>query len=170
MHAIVMMVSYVCILYAEHAFTKGGCNMQLFARILAYILAAFLAFMGIQKFIGDVPIFQIIEANTGIAAVSPALTYITGILEILAAALLVFGHRLWGGLVALAVTAGAVVSHLTVLGISTPMAGFPDGVTADTFTCGADGVTCSPMLFMMALAFLAVSILVVLFSRIDADT
>jgi hypothetical protein len=140
--------------------------MELFTRILAYVLAAFLAFMGIQKLIGDVPIFQIIEVNTGIGAVSPALKYVTAILEIVAAALLVFGRRLWGGLVALAVTAGAVVSHLTVLGISTPMEGFPDGVTAETFTCGADGVACSPMLFMMALAFLAISILVTLFSRI----
>jgi hypothetical protein len=33
-------------------------------RLIGYVLAAFMAFMGVQKFIGDVPIFAIIEANT----------------------------------------------------------------------------------------------------------
>jgi len=114
-------------------------------RILGYALAAFMAFMGIQKFMGGVPIFAIIETN--IAAqwgldlpwIEPWGRFLTGGLEIIAAGLLVLGRRLEGGALSIAIIVGAIGAHLTVLGISTPMSSDP-------------GAEASPMLFMMAVA------------------
>ena len=131
--------------------------MQIAIRVLCYILATFLIFMGANKFFADVPIFEIIEAHTGLGFVEPGFKYLTGILEFAAAGLLVFGQRFLGGLLATAITAGAALSHMTVLGISTPEAGFPAGVTAETFQCGVDGVSCSPALFILALVSAAAS-------------
>ncbi len=139
--------------------------MQLAVRIISYILAAFMIFMGVQKFTGNVPIFDIIEANTGLGFVSPAFTYITGIMELAAAGLLIAGQRFLGGALSTAITAGAAFAHVTVLGISTPEAAFPEGVTAETFQCGVDGVSCSPFLFILALVFLGVSAFVTVMSR-----
>jgi len=57
--------------------------------------------MGVQKFIGDVPIFVILEDNlatkTGIKLgfIEPYLKYITGVLELVAGGLLLFGKRLF---------------------------------------------------------------------------
>jgi hypothetical protein len=127
--------------------------MMLATRILGYALAAFLAFMGIQKFIGDVPIFQIIEANAAtqwgvdLPWIDPWFRYVTGALEIIAAALLVLRHRRSGGALATLILAGALAAHLTVLGIDTPMS-------------SAEGAAKSPMLFFMALAALAASLLI----------
>lgn len=125
--------------------------MPAFARhIPAWLLALFLAFMGLQKFIGDVPIFAIIEANvaarTGIEAgfIEPQGRWLTGVLEFAAAALLIVQRR-WGILLSLAVIAGAILAHLTFLGISTPVSGAPDAES-------------SPMLFFMALGALALTL------------
>lgn len=139
--------------------------MHLASRILAYLLAAFMLFMGVQKFIGDVPIFAIIEANTGLGFVDPLFRFVTGLIEIAAAGLLVFGQRLIGGALSTLITAGAVGAHLTVLGVSTPESGFPDGVTAATFQCGQDSVACSPFLFVLAIGALAVSAFVTAAAR-----
>jgi hypothetical protein len=122
------------------------------------VLAAFMAFMGVQKFFGAVPIFQIIEDNLAaqwnLSApwVEPWFKYFTGGLELISALLLVFGRRFAGGGLALLVLVGAVAAHLTVLGVSTPMSDAP----------GAEG---SPMLFVMALAFLPVAAFVTWMSR-----
>lgn len=116
----------------------------------AYVLAAFMAFMGIQKFIGDVPIFVIIENNLAtdwglsLPFIDPMLKYATGLGELLAAVLLVAGLRLFGGGLSLALIGGAIFAHLTVLGIQTPM------------TSAADAEK-SPMLFIMAVVFFALS-------------
>lgn len=124
---------------------------QIATRVPAFILAAFLAFMGLQKFIGDVPIFGIIETNLARQAglqlgfIEPHGRYLTGILEFAAAGLLMFRRR-WGALLSLAILAGAIGAHLTVLGISTPVSGEPGAAT-------------SPMLFIMALAATAVAAL-----------
>lgn len=123
----------------------------------SFILAAFLVFMGIQKFAGDVPIFSIIEANvsnqTGLtlAFIEPFGRYLTGALEF-AAAILLVARRFWGGLVATLVSAGAVAAHLTFLGISTPESSAP-------------GAAESPALFIMALGALALSGLVTYLAR-----
>jgi hypothetical protein len=132
--------------------------MSLAVRTLGYVLAAFMAFMGAQKFFGAVPIFQIIEDN--LAAqwgldfpwVEPWLKYLTGALELISALLVVLGLRLAGGSLALLVLIGAVGAHLTVLGVNTPMSSAP----------GAGG---SAVLFIMALGFLAVAIFVTWMSR-----
>jgi hypothetical protein len=127
------------------------------AVLLGYLLAAFMAFMGAQKFISGVPIFGIIEANMaaqwGISLdwIEPWFRYVTGVLEIVAGALLVLGRRLAGGGLSLLITLGAVTAHLTVLGIETPMSGDPNAAQ-------------TPMLFVMALAALAVSVLVTFLS------
>ena len=126
--------------------------MTLAARIAGYILAAFLAFMAVQKFIADVPIFKIIAANTGQDWVEPWFKWFTGALEIIAAILLVAGWRVYGGALSTLILVGAVIAHLTVLGVVTPMSSAPDAEK-------------SPMLFIMALVFLAVSAFVVLASR-----
>ncbi len=119
---------------------------------LSYLLALFLAFMGTQKFIGDVPIFEIIEVNAthrigvNMWFIEPYGRYLTGALELAAAVLLVLRLR-WGSLLALVIIAGAVLAHLTFLGISTPMSGAP-------------GAEKSPVLFLMALGSLVVAALV----------
>ena len=126
-------------------------------RAPAYVLAAFLIFMGAQKFIGDVPIFSIIETNveagTGLVIpfIEPYGRYVTGLLEFLAAALLI-AKRFWGGVLATLVAAGAVAAHLTFLGISTPASSAP-------------GAAESPMLFFMALGTLARAGLVTFHAR-----
>lgn len=130
-------------------------------RILAYALAAFMAFMGLQKFIGDVPIFIIIENNLAedfslsLPFIDPAMKYITGVLELAAAAVLVFWKRLYGGLLSVGIIGGAVLAHLTVLGISTPVSGAPDAEH-------------SPVLFFMALGSLALAGAVTYLSRSKA--
>ncbi len=131
---------------------------SLTVKLLGYLLAVFMAFMGTQKFIGDVPIFEIIEANAAarwglhLSWIEPWFRYLTGALEIIAALLLVIGRRFAGGAVSLLVTLGAVTAHLTLLGIETPMSGEP-------------GAEASPMLFYLALAALAVSALVTAAAR-----
>lgn len=142
--------------------------MGLFIRILAYILAAFMIFMGANKVFADAPIFQIIEARTGLGIIEPGFRYLTGFLEFAAAGLLIFGRRFLGAALSLAITGGAVLAHLTVLGISTPEAAFAPGVTAATFECGADGVSCSPVLFFLAIAFTAVSAALAVLTRPSA--
>ncbi|MBI1339274.1 hypothetical protein GC169_03560 [bacterium] len=132
--------------------------MALVVRITSYVLAAFMAFMGVQKFIGDVPIFAIIEANMAsqwgldLAFIDPWFKYLTGVLEIAAALILVIGQRFIGGALSTLVIAGAVGAHLTVLGVNTPMTSAPDAET-------------SPMLFIMALVSFAVAAFVTVTSR-----
>ncbi len=135
--------------------------MALTIRILGYVLAAFMAFMGVQKFIGDVPIFQIIEANTAaqwgleLPWIDPWFKYLTGALELVAALILVIGRRFEGAALSLLVILGAIVAHLTVLGIATPMSS----------EAGAEE---SPMLFIMALAFGALAAFVAWMSKPSA--
>lgn len=124
--------------------------MNLAIKIARYVLAAFMAFMGIQKFIGDVPIFQIIEANLqtdfGLALpfVDPVVKYATGVAELVAALLITVGFRFLGSALSAGVIGGAILAHLTVLGVHTPMTSAPDAET-------------SPMLFIMAVVFFILS-------------
>ena len=119
--------------------------MSLALRIAGYVLAAFMAFMGVQKFFGDVPIFSIIEANVAadwglhLPWIDPGFKYVTGALELLAALMIVIGRRFQGALLSVAVILGAIAAHLTVLGVYTPMSSAPDAEK-------------SPVLFFMAVA------------------
>jgi len=124
--------------------------MLKYSKWAGYVLGLFMIFMGVQKFIGDVPIFVILEDNlatkTGIKLgfIEPYLKYITGVLELVAGGLLLFGKRLFGGLMSIVVIGGAVFLHLTIIGIFTPE------------TSAADAKH-SPVLFILAVVFLLVS-------------
>ncbi|HBS33064.1 MAG TPA: hypothetical protein DEA40_15215 [Parvularcula sp.] len=118
----------------------------------AFLLAAFLVFMGIQKFGAENIIFATIAERSGISLFEPAVRMATGVGEILAAALLLIpATRLLGALGALAVIGGAIVFHLSPwLGINVAM---------------APGAAPSPMLFIMAIAFFLLSGLVLIQTR-----
>ena len=57
------------------------------------LLAAFLIFMGLQKFGAANPVFSHIAESSGLAFFEPQVRMLTGVLEILAAALLLVGVR-----------------------------------------------------------------------------
>ena len=119
--------------------------MGTFVKWLGWALAAFMVMMGVMKFLPmSPPIFQIIEMNTGLGFVDPWFKYLTGILEILSGAMIAFVNRRAGTTLALAIIGGAILAHLTVLGISTPT-----GPELDSPK--------SPMLFLVALASFAVA-------------
>ena len=119
---------------------------------LGLLLAAFMIFMGLQKFGGPNPIFSHLAAESGLDFFEPQVRLLTGVLEVLAAALLLGGVFLkrfegLGGALSLAVIGGAIIFHLSPwLGISAPVAFAEDG-----------GYVYSPMLFGMAVVFGAIA-------------
>ncbi|OLF72329.1 hypothetical protein AWH62_10870 [Maricaulis sp. W15] len=127
---------------------------------LGLLLAAFLIFMGLQKFGDANPVFQYIAEQSGLAFFEPQVRVLTGVLEILAAALLLAGVFLkrfegFGAALSLAVIGGAIVFHLSPwLGINAPVAFTADG-----------GYERSPMLFGMAIVFAAVAAVVTWMDR-----
>jgi hypothetical protein len=117
------------------------------------VVAAFMIFMGLQKFIpGPNPIFSHLAAESGIELFEPVVRMLTGAAEFAAAALILAGlflglMRGLGALLSLGVIGGAIVFHLSPwLGINAPVAFAEDG-----------GYVYSPMLFIMAVGFFAVS-------------
>lgn len=123
---------------------------------LGLLLAAFMIFMGIQKFGGANPVFSHIAAESGFEFFEPQVRLLTGVLEMLAAFLLAVGVILkrfegLGALLSLGVIGGAILFHLTPwLGINAPVA-FAEG----------GGYVYSPMLFGMAVVFGALSAVLV---------
>jgi len=77
--------------------------------------------------------------------IEPVFKYITGVLELVAGALLLFGKRYLGGLMSIVIIGGAIFLHLTVIGISTP----------ESAEIGAKE---TPVLFIMAVVFFLVSL------------
>lgn len=126
----------------------------------AVVLALFMAFMGFQKFTGPNPVFSYMAEQSGIALFEPGVRMLTGVAEFAAAALLLSGFvvapaRALGALLSAGVVGGAIVFHLSPwLGINAPVA-FNE----------AGGYEFSPMLFIMALVFFAVSVLVLVLER-----
>ncbi|MFS2317391.1 hypothetical protein RMQ97_05565 [Maricaulis sp. D1M11] len=124
------------------------------------LLAAFMVFMGLQKFGADNAVFDFIATQSGIALFEPVVRMATGVAELLAAVLILvglFANRLRGvgGLFSLAVIGGALVFHLSPwLGIVAPV-GYDE----------AGNYVFSPMLFMMAVAFFGVSAVVTFIER-----
>jgi uncharacterized membrane protein YphA (DoxX/SURF4 family) len=124
------------------------------------LLAAFLIFMGLQKFGAANPVFSHIAESSGLAFFEPQVRMLTGVLEILAAALLLVGVFMkrfegFGAALSLAVIAGAIVFHISPwLGINAPVAFTADG-----------GYERSPMLFGMAVVFGAISAVLVWMDR-----
>lgn len=127
--------------------------MAKFAKWAGYALALFMIAMGAMKFFGNVPIFQSLEDNLAskygltLGFIEPQFKYLTGFLEIIAGLLLVFGRQMWGVLLSILVIGGAILSHLFVLGISTPMSSDPNASE-------------SPMLFIMAVMFFMIAVFV----------
>lgn len=140
--------------------------IRLLSWALALAFAGALVFLvGLPKFIGPEPnpIFALIAGRTGIAFFEPYVRYATGAAELLAALLLILPRtRLYGALLAGAVTLGAIVFHLSpFLGIEIPQMDqlvplLQAGRTAaeiDAMALPTDG----GMLFSIALVFLALA-------------
>ena len=120
---------------------------------MGWALAAFMVMMGVMKFLPmSPPIFQIIEDNTGMGFINPWFKYLTGILEIISGVMIAFVNRRSGAGLAVMIIGGAILAHLTVLGIQTPTGPEMDSPK-------------SPMLFVMACASFLVALLVFLKAR-----
>tara|TARA_R110002096_G_C14625672_1_gene724413 strand:- start:1078 stop:1509 length:432 start_codon:yes stop_codon:yes gene_type:complete len=127
---------------------------------LAVLLAAFLLFMGAQKFGAANPVFAYLAESSGIGLFEPVIRLVVGASEVAAAALILlasFTGRLrgLGALLSAGVTGGALAFHLSPwLGINAPVAFAPGG-----------GYEFSPMLFMMAVPFFVLSLVLVWLDR-----
>ena len=123
--------------------------MNVLRWILAVLLAAFFAFMGVQKFGADNVIFTTIAERSGIALFEPVVRVITGVVEILAAVLLLVPKmRTNGARIGLLILLGAIGFHLSPwLGIC------------------VEGM--SKSLFMMAIGGLILTLAVLLLERIS---
>ena len=90
----------------------------------AILLAAFLVMMGVQKFGAENIIFATIAERSGIALFEPQIRMLTGVLELIAAVLLLIpGIRSLGSLLAFSLIGGAIAFHLSPwLGIMISMA------------------------------------------------
>lgn len=132
--------------------------MTKYAKWAGYVLGIFMVAMGLMKFVGDVPIFELLENNLAskfginLGFIDPQFKYLTATLEILAGLLLLIGKRFYGGLLSVAVIGGAIVSHILVIGVSTPVSAEHDAEK-------------SPMLFIVAVLFFLVSLWVTKASR-----
>lgn len=140
--------------------------IRLLSWALALGFAAALVFLvGLPKFVGPDPnpIFALIAGRTGMDLFEPYVRYATGVAELTAALLLIIPRtRFYGALLAGGVTLGAIGFHLSpFLGVQIPQM---DRVVAllqegrsiaeiDAMSLPTDG----GMLFMIALAFLAVA-------------
>lgn len=146
--------------------------------VLAIGFAAALAFMvGLPKFIGPSPnpIFALIAGRSGIDLFEPYLRYATGAGELAAALLLVIPRtRFLGALLAGAITLAAIGFHLSpLLGTAIPAMDqlaplLQQGKTVaeiDAMNLPTD----NGALFMMALAFLFVSIALLWLERPRAE-
>jgi len=123
--------------------------MKILQWALVILLAGFLVFMGVQKFGGPNPVFSYIAATTGLGLFEPWVRMVTGVMEIMAAVLLLVPRtRILGGLLSIAVIGGAIAFHLSpFLGINAPIAFDADGEYVK-----------SSALFFMAVGFFAISL------------
>ncbi|HYE46345.1 MAG TPA: hypothetical protein VEA44_11305 [Caulobacter sp.] len=131
----------------------------------ALALAGFLLFMSFQKFFGldPNPVFGLIEARSGIGFFEPGMRYITAVLELAAAALVVWPRtRIRGAQLGLLVAIGAIVFHLTPwLGWQVPRLeplsqALAQGLTAaqiDALNLGTD----KGAMFLLAIAIAALA-------------
>ena len=118
----------------------------------AFLLAAFLAMMGAQKFGAENVIFATIAERSGVSLFEPQIRMLVGVSEIIAAVLLLFPRtRLLGALGAVAIVGGAIGFHLSPwLGISVSM---------------APGAAPTSMLFMMAVGSFVLAVNVLILAR-----
>lgn len=118
----------------------------------AVLLAAFLIMMGVQKFGAENIIFATIAERSGINLFEPTIRMLTGVAELVAAALLLLPKtRLLGALGSIAIIGGAIVFHLSPwLGVKVAM---------------APGEEPTMMLFMMAIVSFILAGVVFMFTR-----
>ena len=104
--------------------------MRVITRAATFILPFVLVGAGVMKFTTG-HVFQYLEFQTGIELLHPFLNNTVGVAEIAAGVLIRFRRtRKPGSVLALAITGGAVATHLTPwLGLSPPT-GLVDGATA----------------------------------------
>jgi len=112
---------------------------QVIKHLPALLLAAFLVMMGAQKFGAENIIFTTIAERSGIALFEPGVRMLTGILEIVAALLLIVPKlRSLGALLSFGLIGGAILFHLSPwLGIKVSL---------------EPGAPATAMLFSMAVA------------------
>lgn len=88
--------------------------MNIVKIVLALLLAAFMIFMGVQKFGADNLIFMTIAERSGISLFEPVIRTFTGVLELGAALLLIIPlTRGLGALLSLGLIGGAIMFHLS---------------------------------------------------------
>ena len=127
--------------------------MKMIRLALPLILAAFLLFMGAQKFGAENFIFERIAERSGIGLFEPVVRMAVGVAEIVAAVLLIIpASRAFGAGISFGAIGGAILFHLSPwLGVFTPTG---PGVTEE-----------SPALFIMAVTFAAVNAIVLVLER-----
>jgi len=124
--------------------------MTILRWVLALTLAAFLLFMGAQKFGTDNIIFATIAENSGIALFEPQIRVMVGVVEIMAALMLTTPKlRTNGARIALLLLVGAIGFHLS------PWLGINVGELGNS-------------LFMMAIGALILTLAVLLLERLAA--
>lgn len=133
--------------------------MKLATRAAVLALPFILIGAGVMKFTTG-HVFQYLEFQTGIDVLHPYVNHLVGVAEIAAGVLLRFRRtRRPGSLLAVGITAGAVLAHLTPwLGIAPPT-GLVDGAaapwTATDFTANT-----SPALFITAIVAAVLALVV----------
>lgn len=152
---------------------------NILAWICAVVVAGFFIMLGINKFTNapiTMWIFHEVAEGSGIALFEPYGRLATGAAELAAAALLLVAPvvltlmknggrarkaQAWGAALGLAVTLGAILSHLAFLGVMTPAdAQIVDGAPAPLGER-------TPALFMIAVGLAAGSALIAFFRRRD---
>ena len=113
--------------------------------IPAILLALFMIFMGAQKFGAENIIFTTIAERSGIAFFEPEVRIFTGVMEILAAVLLLIPRaRALGALLSVGLIGGAILFHLSPwLGIAVSLApGAPPTMQLFLMAVGSFVVAC----------------------------
>jgi uncharacterized membrane protein YphA (DoxX/SURF4 family) len=136
-------------------------------------LAALLLAMSFQKFLGldPNPVFGLIEARSGIGFFEPGLRYVTAVLELLAAALVLWpATRKRGAQLGLLVAAGAIAFHLSPwLGWQVPKPGplsqaLAQGLSAQQIDA-LNLPTDKGAMFLLALAIAALAVVSIFVER-----
>jgi len=139
----------------------------------ASALALLLLFQVYQAFfwLDPNPVFGLIAARSGIGFFEPGLRYLTGVLELAAAVMLIIPRtRGWGARLAAAVVIGALAFHLSPwLGIQVPDPEVVSRALALGHTAAAIDANNLPTdngaMFILALAILALSVMSILAER-----
>lgn len=141
--------------------------------ILSLAVGGFLILFGVTKFTGGAHIFPLIEMNATALGLPlaglffPLVNYATGILELVAGALVILPmtRKTFGALLAVVPFLGAFVFHISpLLGVITPN-GYEPSEALDAALAAGSGfdtshftAESSPFLFILATVFLGLSL------------